>query len=42
MVHRIGVQDHIREPMINAAALRDDPHMVATEELFGIVPAYLT
>jgi len=36
------IEDHIREHMVDPAALRDDPRVQAAEELVAIVHSYLT
>jgi DNA-binding FrmR family transcriptional regulator len=36
------IEDHIREHLIDPAASRDDPKILAAEELVEIVHAYLT
>jgi DNA-binding FrmR family transcriptional regulator len=35
------IEDHIREHMLDPRAARDDPRVVAAEELVEIVHAYL-
>jgi len=36
------IEDHIREHMVDPAAPRNDPRVLAAEELVSIVHAYLT
>jgi len=36
------IEDHIREHMVDISAPRDDPRVLAAEELVEIVHAYLT
>ena len=36
------IEDHIRERMVDPAAGRDDPRVLAAEELVDIVHSYLT